>query len=215
MSEVETRIRSPLELGVAIALDALGFAAVTGFVAVLDADGNVAGFGKGFGIAFAILLGGGAIAAALACLRRGVAELASLTTLVVSGLGVDLLVLALWQEIEDEGYGKLVGLAFAWSFLALVVLGLTLTVGRVRRLAWSLYLAAVLVAIVAGLLSSWLILTAGGEGSVPAAGPVAFGEVVDDELLRLLGASLVLLAALWFGALAASRLESSRPEITR
>jgi hypothetical protein len=88
-------------------------------------------------------------------------------------------------------------------------------VGRVRRLAWSLYLAAVLVAIVAGLLSSWLILTAGGEGSVPAAGPVAFGEVVDDELLRLLGASLVLLAALWFGALAASRLESSRPEITR
>lgn len=70
----------------------------------------------------------------------------------------------------------------------------------------------------AALISAWLIATAGsgnigvtfGEGS-----PTPYDVVGDDELVRVLGVALVLLAPFWFGALAASRLRPSEPEVTR
>jgi hypothetical protein len=214
MSETTTaHVRSPLEIGVAMTLAALGVAAVAGFIAVFDAENVAAGFSTGFGIAFAILLAGGTLAAALACLARRRAETAALAAVATAGLAVDLLVVAVWLDIDDEGYGKLTALAFVWSFFTLVVLGLVLAVGAPERLARILYLGEVVAAVAGGLISTWLVLTAdggdfgvaGGGAAVPFAGPA------DDELLRLLGASLVLLAALWFAALAASRLEPTSP----
>jgi hypothetical protein len=73
-----TRPRSPLELGVALALAALGLAALAGLVAVFEGASVASGFTTCFGIAFAILLAGGAIAAAVACLARGRAEAVTL-----------------------------------------------------------------------------------------------------------------------------------------
>jgi hypothetical protein len=88
-----------------------------------------------------------------------------------------------------------------------------------------MYLGAVTMTLIAGLLSTWLIASGSGDDSVagesiPEGGtnvpldPVSYGVVGDDELLRALGASLVLLAALWFGTLAADRLERGR-QVTR
>ena len=116
-------------------------------------------------------------------------------------LPIDLLVLALLLEIDNEAYGKVAGIAFVWTFFGLLVLGLTLAVGSSGDLARALYLAAVATTAVAGLISTWLVATAGSVFGDPV-------EVIgDDGLLRALGAAFVLLAALWFAALAASRLE--------
>ena len=67
MSEASTtRPRSPLDIGVMLALATLGVAALAGLVAVLEAESVASGFARGFGIAFAILLAGGTIAGAVA-----------------------------------------------------------------------------------------------------------------------------------------------------
>ena len=212
MSEASVRRpRSPLELGVALALAALGLAALAGLVAVFEADSVASGFTTGFGIAFAILLAGGTIAAAVACLARGRAEAVALAAIAAAGLAVDLLVLAVWLDIDDEGYGKLAGLAFAWSFFALVVLALMLAVEAPRGLARGLFLATAGIAAAGGLVSSWLILTAGSSDLGVTVGTVGVPGAADEELLRVLGALLVLLAALWFATLAASRLERPVP----
>ena len=222
MSDVsDSPRRSRLEVGVLITFATMGLAAVVGFIAVIDADHVAAGFGTGLGVAFAIFLGGGTIACALGCLRRERAEIVALGSIVATGLTIDMLVLAIWREIDNEAYGKVAGTASAWSFFGLIVLGLTLAVGIPRDLARSLYLGAVVTTVAAGLISTWLIATA-GDGDVAAEEGVATGgfygpyeAIGDDELLRALGASLVLLAAFWFGALAASRLERPPTEITR
>lgn len=210
--------RSPLETGALMTLATLGLAAVLGFIAVLDADSVAAGFGTGIGIAVLIFLAGGTIACGLACLRRGKAEIVALGSIIAAGITIDMFVLAIWRQIDNEAYGKIAGIAFVWSFFALVILGLTLAVGTPRDLARSLYLGAVVATIAAALISAWLIATAGdasvatfvGEGS-----GTAYGVTDDDDMLRALGASLVLLAAFWFGALAASRLPVPEPEIRR
>lgn len=212
--------RSPLELGVLVTFATLAVAAVVGFIAVIDADNVAAGFGVGIGIAFVIFLAGATIACALACLKRGRAEIVSLTSIVVSGLAIDMLVLAAWLEIDDETYAKTAGIAFVWSFFSLVILGLTLAVGIVQKLAWSLYLGAMLVTGLAGLISTWLVATGGGNGAsgdFSDSGPfgVPFAAIGDDDLLRALGAALVLLAALWFAALAASKLAPASTDVTR
>jgi len=222
MSDVSCAVaRSPLELGVLMTFVTLAVAAVVGFIAVLDADNVVVGFGVGLGIAFVIFLAGATIACALACLKRGKAEIASLTSIVVSGLAIDMIVLAAWLEIDDETYAKTAGIAFVWSFYALVILGLTIAVGTVQKLAWSLYLGAVLVTVLAGLISTWLVATGGGDnvssGDLSDSGPfgVPFAAIGDDDLLRALGAAFVLLAALWFAALAASKLTPAATDVTR
>ena len=216
MSEASTeRTRSPLEIGVVGTLVALGIAAAAGFIAVLDAESVASGLSTGFGVAFAILLAGGTLAAALACLVRRRSEIVALAAIAAAGLSVDLMVVAVWLDIDDEGYGKLTGLAFVWSFFALVVLLLVLAVGGVEGLARGLYVGAAVAAATGALASSWLVLTADG-GSVGVAGigvGVPFAGAADDELLRLLGASLVLLAALWFATLAASRLGRERADL--
>jgi hypothetical protein len=215
--------RSPVELGALITLVALAFAAVVGLIAVIDADNAAAGFGTGLGIAVFIFLAGATIAAALACLTRERVEIVALSSIVAAGLATDLLVLAVWLDIDNEAYAKVAGVAFVWSFFALVVLGLTLAAGRTERLARSLYVGAVGTAALAGLISTWLVVTAGGKeeiasGAVPENGTVVglpYGALGDDDLLQALGAALVVLAALWFATLAAGRLLAARGDVTR
>lgn len=62
------------------------------------------------------------------------------------------------------------------------------------------------VAVIAGLITAWFVISA-SEDEIASPGLVPGGVLEDDSLLRALGAALVLLAALWFGTLAASRLE--------
>lgn len=208
--------RSPLELGALIMLATLGFAAVVGFIAVIAADEVAEAFGTGFGIALLTFLTGATLAVALACLKRGRAEIVSLVSIAAAGLALDLIVLAIWLEIDNEAYAKIAGVAFVWSFFALIALGLTIAIETPRSVARPLYLGAIVVTVFAGLISAWLVVSGSSEDVVPSAGPEVIGVALgDDDLLRALGAALVLLAALWFGALAASRIEEAPAEITR
>lgn len=184
----------------------LGFAAVIGVIAVIDADEVAAAFGTGLGIAFFIFLTGATLAVALACLRRDRAEIVALLTIAATGLAMDMVVLAVWLDIENEEYAKIAGVALVWSLYALIALGLVLAVGIARSLSRPLYLGAMVVAVIAGLITAWFVISA-SEDEIASPGLVPGGVLEDDSLLRALGAALVLLAALWFGTLAASRLE--------
>lgn len=202
----QVRGRSLLEIGVFVVLAALAFAAVVGVIAVIDAGSRSEGFGVGLGIAILIFFTGATIACAMACLLRQRLQRVALGAIVAACISIDLVVLAIWLDIDAEAYVKTAGVAFVWSFFALVVLTLSLAVVDPERLALALYSGAISAAVAGGLLSTWLVLDAGGgdisSGGTPF-GPLPVG---DDALLQVLGAMLVLLAAFWFGTLAASRL---------
>jgi hypothetical protein len=200
--------RSLLEVGGLITLAGLAFGAIVGVIAVLDADASVAGFGVGFGIAFLIFFTGATIATALACLVRQRMQPVALGAIVASCLAIDLTVLAIWLDIDNEAYAKIAGLAFVWSFFALVVLGLVLAVVNPQGLAFVLYIGAIATSIGSAVVSSWLIVSASNDDVVVTepTSPIGILPVENDSLLRALGALLVLLAASWFGALAASRI---------
>jgi len=205
--------RSPLELGALAALVTFGLAAVLGIVAVIDTDQVASGFAVGFGVSFVIFLAGATVVCALACLARRTVELVALAGILVAGIALDLLVLAIWLEIDSEAYGKAVGIGLVWSFFALLAFGLMLAVVAPGRLARWPFLGALGAIVAAGLISTYLIATAGGVGGayldVGTAGIVP--DAGDDELLRALGVAFVLIGALWFGAIAAHRLERSMP----
>jgi cytosine/uracil/thiamine/allantoin permease len=198
---------SPLRAGALASLASLGFAAVVGLIAVVDANAVQSAVGVGLGIAVTVFAAGATIVCGLACLARGRVELPALAAVVAAGVALDLLVLALWLDIQSEAYGKAVGVGFVWTFFALLVLGLTLALGTPRTLARALYLAAVTSCTAAGLISTWLVVR-GGDGGSAVSDPL--GAIGSDGLLRALGAALVLVAAFWFGALAAGRLEAAR-----
>jgi hypothetical protein len=199
---------SLLEVGALITLVALAFAAVVGVIAVVDSDSRPAGFGVGIGIAILIFFSGATIACALACLVRQRTELVALGALIAASLSVDLIVLAIWIDIDNEAYVKTAGVVAVWSFFALVVLGLALAVATPQRLALALHTGAVTAAVLSGLLSTWLIVS-GEDDDVGVSESGSFADALpvgNDALLQVLGAMLVLLAAFWFGALAASRM---------
>lgn len=205
--------RSPVRIGVFMTLAALGFAALVGVIAVIDADGPGSAVGIGAGTAATVFTAGGTIACALACLIRRRSEILALGGIAGSGLAVDLFVLAIWREIDDETYAKIAGIAFVWTFFSLLMLGLTLAVNPRERLARALYRGAMLASAISGLILSWLIITSGDGVTNGAVGIdysiVPYGAVGDSDLLRPLAVALILLSTLWFGALAASRLERS------
>lgn len=204
--EPQSQTFSRLDIGMLIVLVTMAIAGVVGLVAVLSADSDIAAVGVGFGVAYVIFVAGGTIACALACLARGRLEALSLGALVATGLAVDLLVLAIWLDIDSEAYAKLIGIAFVISVFGLIVLGLTLACQPVDSLARSLYFAAVAASLLGAAIATFLVLDTGTDDFVPTAGPVPapFGN---GDLLRTLAATFVVLAALWFGALAASRVE--------
>ena len=213
MSDGETPIPrsfSRLDVGIMIVLGSMAVAGLIGLITVFDADSDIGAAGTGFGIALLIFETGATAACALACLVRGRLEALSLGALVAAGLAVDLFALAIWLEIHSEAYGKVTGVAFVWALFGLVSLGLSLAVQPRDALARWLYLGAIGASLVAGLFATVLILDAGGNGLVASAGPVPVTQFGNESVLRPLGAALVLLAALWFGALAASRVERDR-----
>ena len=178
---------------------------------MFDADNGFSAIGIGFGVTVVIFQGGATIACALACLARRRLELLSLAGLVAVGLSVDLFVLAIWLDIESEWYGKLVGVAVAWTFFALLVLGLTLAAQPRDPLARALYVGAVATSLLGGVLATVLILDLGGGHLVTAPSSVS-SRTRTTSVLRPLAAILVVIAALWFAALAASRVErDTRP----
>jgi hypothetical protein len=198
--------RSLLEIGALVTLAGMAIAAVVGVIAVIDAGSRSGGFGIGVGIAALVFLVGATVACALACLARGRMEVVSLVLLVAACLALDLLVLAIWLDIDSEAYAKLTGVGFVWTFFGLLGLGLTLAVGRPERLALALHTGALASTVAGGLIATVLVLRAGGDDVAGVAPQIGTVPVDDDALLQLLGAMLVLLAAFWFGALAASRL---------
>jgi hypothetical protein len=202
--------RSRLELGALAVLVTFGLAALLGAIAVLDADQVVSSFGVGLGIALLVFVAGATVVCALACIVRGRAELVALAGILVTGVALDLLVLAVWRDIDSETYGKAVGIGLAWSFLGLLAFGLMLAVGGPVRLARWFYFGALGTIGIAGLISTYLIATAGGTtvstDVTTTIGAVPVGSS-DDELLRVLGLAFVVIATFWFGAIAADRFE--------
>jgi hypothetical protein len=206
--------RSTQELGALIALVTFGIAAVIGAIAVLDADHVASGFGVGLGVAALVFVAGATVVCALACIVRGRAELVALAGVLVTGIALDLLVLAVWQDIDSETYGKAVGIGLAWSFFGLLAFGLMLAVSGAGKVARWLYFGALGSIAVAGLISTYLIATAGGAVTTDVTTTVGAVPIssADDELLRVLGLAFVLIATLWFGAIAADRYErGARP----
>ena len=155
--------RSPLEAGALVTLVTLGIAGILGVVAVLDENHEAAAFGTGLGIAVVVFLSGATIVCGLACLARGRIAVIALTSTAVAGIALDLVVLAIWRDIGNDTYAKVAGIAAAWTFFALVALGLTLAVDARGRLSRPLYLGAALSTLVAALISTYLIATAGGD----------------------------------------------------
>jgi hypothetical protein len=214
VSEIETTAPasfSRLDVGIMIVLASMAVAALVGLIAVLDADTDIGAAGIGFGLSVLIFQTGGTVACALACLARRRLEAVSIGSLVAAGLAVDLFALAIWLEIDSETYGKVTGIAFVWALFGLVILGLSLAVRPRDALARWLYLGAIGTSLLAALLTTVLILDAGDNGVVAGTGPVPVGQFAGEGVVRPLAAVVVVLAALWFGALAASRAE--KPEI--
>ena len=212
MSEAEVAPPSSftrLEIGMMIVLVSTGIAGLIGLVAVLSADSEAGAVGIGFGLAVLIFQTGATVATALGCLARRRLEALSIASLIVAGVAVDLFALALWLEIDNEAYGKLVGIAFVWALFGLIILGLSLAAQPRDALARWLYVGAVGASLLAGVLATVLIIDAGGGDVVVATAPLPVEQFGNENLLRPLAAVVVVLAALWFGALAASRVEKS------
>jgi hypothetical protein len=202
---------SRLDIGMLVVLVSMAIAGVVGLIAVLDADNDYTALGIGFGVVWIIFFAGGTIACALACLARRRLEALSLGALVAAGLAIDLLVLAIWLDIDDEWYGKLVGLAFVGALFGLVVLGLTLACQPRDTLARYLYFGAVGASLLGAVVAWLLILTSGGDDLAPSVLGNQVSFDLGNEFIRPLAAILVVLAALWFAALAASRVDASTP----
>lgn len=196
---------SPLRIAVFMTLAALGFAAMVGVIAVIDANNVLSAIGVGFGTSAIVFVAGATIACGLACLVRGRVEILALAAVAAAGLAIDLFVLAIWLDIDDDTYGKIASIAFIWAFFGLIGLGLALAVQARETLTRALYIGAMAAMVAAGLILTWLVVSTGG--SVTPTSAVGLESITDESLLRPLAVALVLLATLWFGALAASRLE--------
>jgi len=197
---------SPQRLGGLLALVSFAVAGLLGLAAVVLADDAVTALGKGVGSAALVFTGGGTIVVALACLARDRLALLALAGVVAAGATVDLTAFALWEEPESESYGKLVLVLGTWAFLLLLVLGLALAVADPVGIAELLVYAVAAAAVLAGLVATYLITTGGGGSDSAFENPLDALGADDEGLLRLLGVSFVVLAAAWFGAVAAHRL---------
>jgi hypothetical protein len=196
-----------LDVGMLIVLVSMAIAGVVGLIAVFDADNEFSALGLGVGVAWTIFLSGGTIACALACLARERLEALSLGALAAAGLAVDLFVLAIWLDIGSEAYGKLVGIAFVGALFGLLVLGLALACQPRDALARYLYFGAVGASLLGTVIAWLLILTTGADDFAPTVLGQPFGFDAGSDFARPLAATLVVVAALWLAALAASRVE--------
>jgi len=74
-----------------------------------------------------------------------------------------------------------------------------------------LYAAALGATLLAGAIVTILVVSTGSGDIVPSASPIPVSGFGNDDLLRPLGAVLVLVATLWFAALAATRVDRVDP----
>jgi len=197
---------SRLDIGVLITLTTLAVAAVVGLITVFDAGNRYSAIANGLGITFLVFLGGATISCGLACLARHRLEVVSLVGLAAVGLFIDLTAVAVWLDIESEAYGKLTGVAGAWTLFALLILGLTLAAQPRDSLGRWLYLGAVAASVLGGILAS-----VGGDDFGAPTTVFNLGSFGNESVLRPLAAVLVVNATLWFAALAASRVERPSP----
>nr|MBA3382220.1 hypothetical protein [Actinomycetota bacterium] len=112
----------------------------------------------------------------------------------------------------DKTYAKLAGVTYVWAFFALIVLGLALAAHPNDRLARGLYVGAAGAAVLGGVIATVLVLDA-GDAEIATGAPIPYAPIGNGDLLRPLGAVLVVLAALWFATLATTRVD--RSELTR
>jgi hypothetical protein len=202
---------SRLDIGVLITLTTLAVAVVVGLITVFDAGNRYSAIANGLGITFLVFLGGATISCGLACLVRHRLEVVSLVGLAAVGLFIDLAAVAVWLDIESEAYGKLTGVAGAWTLFALLILGLTLAAQPRESLGRWLYLGAVAASVLGGILASVLILDAGKDDFGAPTTVFNLGSFGNESVLRPLAAVLVVNSTLWFAALAASRVERPSP----
>ena len=212
MHATPTTALSRLDIGTLITLVCLGIGGVIGLIAVIDAGSAIAGVGKGLGVTLVVFQSGATIAAALACLTRRRLEILALGGLVAAGLTIDLVVFELWLSIDSETYAKLAATAYVWALFGLIVLGLALAAQPRDQLARALYLGAVGASLLGGVIATALIASAGGGGVIATSTPIPVASFGDESLLRPLGAVLVVVATLWFGTLAATRVAREEPE---
>ncbi len=83
-------------------LTSFSLAGILGIVAVLDAENVASAFGTGLGVGLLIFLAGATVACALACLKRGGADLLALGGIFTSGVALDLLLLAIVLDVQNE-----------------------------------------------------------------------------------------------------------------
>jgi len=205
---------TPLDVGILVVLVAMAVAGVAGLIAVLTEDNDLSAFGTGFGVVWSIVVSGATMACALATLSRGRLVALSLGALVAAGLAVDLLVLAIWLDIDSQTYGKLVGIALVGALVGLVILGLTLACRPRDAIATWLYFAAVGASLLAVAIAWILILTTGDEDFAPS----AFGSDARCLMLPPLPTTLlsrsISRASFWLRAmvsLSASQIFPGRP----
>jgi hypothetical protein len=195
---------SPVQLGALAALGSLVVAAGATLISVVTEDSAAASVGQSVTIAFAVFATGAAIVCALACLARGALELISLVAVVVAGVGLDLIAVGVWLDVDSDTYGKIAGTTLVWALVLFLVLSLVLAAGPLGRWSRPLFVGSSAAFAVVGILSTDLIFR--GEEAIDN----PLGTLSDDVSgveLRVLGAAAILGASCWLGTLAAERLE--------
>ena len=183
-----------------------------------SSGGSGLGTGFGIGVAVMIFIAGGTIACGARMPRRGdEPRLLALASDRGAGLAIDLLRRSpIWLEIDDETYGKIAAIAFVWTLLRLARARAHARGAAASRAARASALRRRHDRVSRRRTHRLVAHRNGGGGPVGLASPV--GLVRRHHRRRACcacsRASLVLLAALWFAALAASRLVAnrSRPE---
>jgi hypothetical protein len=192
-----------LRIGGLVALVTLAVAAAAAIAEIVSVDQSITAVGQGVLVAFVIFAVGATFATGLGTLRRRLHEVASLVAIAAAGLGLDLIVLAIWLDVEDETYGKITITMLLWAFLLFLVLALALATHGRGGVTRPLFLVTAAFAAVAGIALTHLII----DGRNAIDNPFSVLDTdLDGAELRLIGAALVVFSAGWFATLAASRL---------
>ncbi len=194
----------PLRAGSLLALAGLALATVIALVAVFGESSGGSAVGDAAGLAVAILVAGGTVTCALACLGRRRLELVSVVGVVAAVGSVDVIAVGVWRNATSEGYGKTLAVFVVWSLTLLLVLSLVLAAplsGPVTRILRSVSYAGLALAAV---VTTRLVFSV-GEGSLGGVAPFGFDAGRTEQ--RVLAAALVIGIASWLGTIAASRFE--------
>ncbi len=197
---------SPLRLGALATLTGLAVATAFALISIVDADAAAGAVAQGVGIGVITFAAGAVFVCALACLARRTLELVSLVAIVVAAIALDLAVIGVWLDVQNDAYGKVVGVAFVWTLVLFFVLALVLAASEQGRVSRVLFAVTALAYAAVGVLLSDLVLR--GEDAVED--PFGLlGNGIGSAELRLLGAAFVIGAASWLATVTTARLQRS------